>query len=271
MRFLTILLFTFSFSFQTYSQKIELGLNAGVNLIPTDSSGINNEFKFGLDFGAFAEHKLNTNLSIHIGLNITQKNKQYSSSYTTLLTDEISTFTNLIGIDESQIESINSQDFLTLDVIYNTNGHVNLTYINLPVYLKFHYKSINIGVGPYLNYILKAKYSEQTVKDIPLLKVVDIAAIDSTGIAKLFLPKDNETVNSYYTSKSKINSIDFGIGTTIQHRIDNFSYNLSYFHGLTEYSKTNTKIKRNHQIFNLSIKYYLPLKNKTNGKTNSSL
>jgi hypothetical protein len=119
------------------------GIKAGVNFANQDITDINTESRTGYHFGAFFELRATDNIIVQ---------------------PEV-----LFSTHGSKI------------TISNTTEKVNLSYLNIPLLLKFRFLGIaDVHLGPQFGVLSNAEYNDQDIDD--QLKAIDFSLIAGAGI-----------------------------------------------------------------------------------------
>ena len=211
------------------SGQISIGLSAGSNLATTsislrDLSTFKINPSFGFNVNLIVEYNLNPTFSLWSGLSISQKGFNQHIKY-----------------------------FYRPDVDSTADMTSKLTYLEIPIYLKFNTKinesNFFYGVGPYISYGLKGKITTE-ITGRNNSTYVDIIKWDKSTD---YLTSD--LVESY--GYSKIKRFDFGIGTVVGYKYKNFMVTASYKFGLHnfmwEYSQDE---KMSNSCLSLSVGYF---------------
>ena len=102
-----IIAFSFIFSLSVNAQKVSLGPEIGVNLIPMEDLGIGQNYQLGYYFGGNLKINLSKKFRLSTGVFISQKKKSYSSSSSSPLIDKLfGGFGGFIGVDTSGLDSL---------------------------------------------------------------------------------------------------------------------------------------------------------------------
>ena len=195
----SLIIFSTMFS---YGQ-LSIGVSAGSNLstmtvFRRDLSTFKINPIFGINANLIADYMFNPNMSLWTGLSISQKGfNQHIKYYFRPGLDSTAEITS------------------------------KLTYIELPIYLKFNtsIKQINIfyGAGPYVAYGIQGKVTTNiTGRD-------NITIEDKIKWNKSYDYK-SDLLNTY--GYSNIKRLDFGIGTILGFSYKNFMLTASYQYGL---------------------------------------
>jgi hypothetical protein len=243
MKIITLLSLCF-FVQLSFSQKISIGPELGMNFIKTEKNKLGTNFQPAWYSSISANYQINNWLSIKGGLTYNQKIKSYSNADTT-----INPTLALIGLD-----SINGIDLRTYST---TNGRHALNFIQLPIMASFTLKDFSFNLGGYVGYMFNSRTKESYEEKTPFMSTFDISSIDPTGvfIADLLPPAQKseftETSNIRY-----INRLDFGIKTGMTYTMNELNFNVSYLYGFNNYSNSYpSTITLNHHYFQMSISY----------------
>lgn len=240
------------------AQKISIGPELGVNLIPNETNDLGSNYQLGMHFGAQVKYHFSEKFSLSSGIFLTQKKKNYSFVDTTTTVDPIATsIASSMGGNGENIEA---------DVYKTTTGIANELFIQLPVLANYEFKNINFYGGPYASLLVSAKRKE-------------IYETESTAIdASAFIPKEYSFFSSFLQPSSDpetatINSKDglalFDVGATvgIGYRVEKLNFNLYYSYGFIDYRKDKGEESIDtHKIIQFSIAYLFPLKGSMGSK-----
>lgn len=229
------------------AQKISIGPELGVNLIPIETNELGSNYQLGMHFGAQVKYHFSEKFSLSSGIFLTQKKKSYSFVDTTTTVDPVATaVASSMGGNGEDIEA---------DVYKTTTGMVSELFLQLPVLANYEFKNINFYVGPYASLLISAKRKE-------------IYETESTAIdASVFIPKEYSFFNSFLQPSTSpesatINSKDglalFDVGATvgIGYRIEKLNFNLYYSYGFIDYRKDKGEESIDtHKIIQFSIAY----------------
>ncbi len=248
----------------SYSQKVSLGPELGINIIPMENTNYGYNYQLGFHFGGHLKYHVSEKFKISTGLFLTQKKKQYSFSDTSSVFEKYSQLFQFGGIDEQEVDSIAQSFGANTDVYDDTKGMVSEIFIKIPVLANFKFKNFNTYIGPYFGMLLTATKKQETRTQIPLLNVIDISQFDSTGFASAFLPAADETSTSKRSDTKGLNLLDIGMNVGIGYEMNNLHFNLMYSQGFLDYrddkgSDDTSPLK----TFRLSIVYLFDLKKET--------
>jgi hypothetical protein len=244
-----------------FSQKITLGPEIGINLIPIEKTEIGSNYQLGFHFGGHVKYHISEKFKISTGVFITQKKVKFESRDTSSIFEYYKSLFQLAGINEQEIDSIAQSFGVNTDVLESTQGMHSEIFIKVPILANYKYKNLNIYLGPYFGLLLMANKKEKVRTEIPLLNVIDISQFDSTGFASSFLPEADATESSSTSTKENLNSLDIGFNAGIGYEMNNLHFNLMYSQSCLDYRKDRgdddiTPLK----TIRLSIVYLFDLK-----------
>lgn len=197
-------LFVLAVSF-TYAQKAEFGIKGGLNSsnFSGDTEGIDFKSRIGFNLGAFAAIKLSEKITL-------QPEILYSTQ----------------GAKAVNVSAIYD------DVIYTGNVKFNLSYLNIPVMIKYYVADkFNLEAGPQIGFLTSAKTSTQ-------------------------LDGSSQTVDE--DIKDSFESVDFGLNFGAGYDFTkNVSAGIRYNLGLSNIFKTENgdDSKTQNSVFLLSVGY----------------
>lgn len=263
MRRLFILICVILLANISYSQKVSIGPELGLNIIPIENTNYGYNYQLGFHFGGHLKYHISDKFKISTGLFLTQKKKQYSFSDTSSVFETYSQLFQFGGIDEEEVDSIAQSFGANTDVYDDTKGMVSEIFIKIPVLANFKFKNFNTYIGPYFGVLLTATKKQETRTQIPLLNVIDISQFDSTGFASAFLPAADETSTSKRSDTKDLNIIDIGMNLGIGYEMNNLHFNLMYSQGFLDYRKDKGDENFSPlRTFRLSIVYLFDLEKK---------
>jgi len=212
----------------SYGQ-LSIGVSAGSNLssmtvFRRDLSTFKINPIFGINTNLIADYRFNPNMSIWTGLSITQKGFNQHIKY-----------------------------FLRPGLDSTADLTSRLSYIELPIYLKFNttIKQINVfyGAGPYIAYGLLGKVKTNITGRI------NQTTVDKVKWGKSYDYK-SDLLNTY--GYSNIKRLDFGVGTILGFTYKNYMLSAAYQYGLHnlmwEYFQGE---KMSNSSFSISIGYFI--------------
>ena len=260
----TLLLITLiTFTFIGYSQKISLGPELGVNIIPMESTNYGNNYQLGFHLGGHLKYHVSDNFKISTGLYFTQKKKRYNFSDTSSVFEYFGDLFQFGGIDEEEVDSIAQSLGANTDVYANTEGMVSEVFLKIPVLANFKFKNFNTYIGPYFGMLLTATKKQETRTQIPILSVIDISQFDSTGFASAFLPEADETTTSKRSGTKNLTTLDVGMNVGIGYEMNNLHFNLMYSQSFFDYRKDRGNDDYSPlRTFRISIFYLFDLEKK---------
>ncbi len=245
----------------TNAQKVSIGPELGMNIIPIENENLGRNFQMGFHIGAHLKYHISDNFRISTGLFITQKKKMYLKNDTSSVFELFGDFIQFTGMSEEELDSMVAATGANTDVTEETKGIVTETFINIPILANYKYKNLNLYLGPYAGFLLTANRKEETRTQIPLLNVFDISQFDSTGFASAFLPPADETNSSQTSGKNGLNSVDIGMIAGIGYEMNNLHFNLMYSQGFLDYrSEQGEEDLSPLNTFRFSIVYLFDLK-----------
>jgi hypothetical protein len=253
---------------KNYSQKgkVYLGPEIGMNIIPIENTEIGHNYQLGYHLGGHLKYHFSEKFKLSTGIFLSQKKKAYSSSSTSSV---LNSFDNLLGfggmsggIDTLGLDSLMNIPGLNMDMTENVKGVSSELFIEIPILVNFKLNHFNMYFGPYVGFLVSANSKEEITTDIPVLDVIDLDAIDPSGLSTLFLPSSG-TTNSSKSGTDGLRSIDFGINAGIGYEINDLHFNLMYSHGLFDYrDDNNNEATETLKTIRISILYLFDLKKK---------
>lgn len=260
-RFTISLLFTLISVLSIQAQKLSIGPELGINVIPIESSNMGKNFQMGYHLGAHLRINVSEHFKLGTGLYLTQKKKMYEKNDTSSVFDLFGSFIELSGLTAQEIDSLVSSFGANTDVTEETKGVVSATFVKLPLLATYHYKNFNVFAGPYAGFLITANRKEETRTQIPLMNVIDISQFDSTGLFSAFLPAADETTSSQNSGTDGLNKMDLGFIAGISYEINQLHFNLMYSQGLLDYRDDRGKDDFSAlSTFRFSIAYLFDLK-----------
>ncbi len=211
----------------SYGQ-LSVGISTGTNISSMsislrDLSTFRINPTFGYNANVIADYKINSGLSISTGLSISGKGFNQHIKYF-----------YMPGLDT------------TADMT------IKLTYLELPVYLKFNATikqlSVFYGIGPYVSYGLHGKITTE-ITGRKTETLVDKVKWDKSR------DYNSDLLNTY--GYSNLKRLDFGVGTLVGFRFKNVIISASYQYGLKnlmwEYYQDE---KMSNSSLSLSVGYF---------------
>lgn len=220
-----------------FAQKISLGPEIGVNLIPTEKTELGSNYQLGFNIGAQVKYKISENFSLSSGLYLTQKKKLYSSVDTTKTPDLIgSLFSGFAGGGSSNNTS-------EADVYNTTSGIVSVLYLQTPILANYEYNNINFYAGPYVGLLIAGSRKEVYETESTAIDPSSLLGGSSGGfgslLSGLFTPQPPES--SSYKSREGLVLCDLGATIGVGYKVDKLNFNLYYNMGFLDYRQYFTK------------------------------
>lgn len=240
----TCLLFLIIWSNLVIGQKVSLGPELGLNIVPLENTNYGYNYQMGFHAGLQIKYKLSDHFSLVSGLSLTQKKKKYAQKDTSSIFEYFGSALKFAGIDEEELDSIAQSFGANTNVLESTDGVVAEMLIEIPLMVNYTYKNFNVYAGPYFGLLINANFKEETQTQIPLLDVLDISQFDSTGLASAFLPDADETSSSSNSSTDGLNKLDIGVNLGIGYQMNQLHFNLFYSKGFLDYTNGGDSIKK---------------------------
>ena len=242
----TILILTNNF----FAQKISLGPEVGINLIPTEKTDIGSNYQLGFHLGAQIKYHFSESFSLSSGLYATQKKKLYSSIDTTTTPDPLGGLIGGLGGLGGGTTSNEANVYTT------TTGIVTELYLQIPLLANYEIANINFYAGPYAGLLLSATRKEKYDVESTATDVSSFLPSGFGALGALLQPSNNEPEPSTTKSKEGLATIDFGATAGIGYRVDKLNFNLFYSMGFLDYRKDkgNESIDK-HNLVQFSIAY----------------
>ncbi len=249
-----------------FSQKVYLGPEIGVNVIPMESTDIGRNYQLGYHFGAHLKFHFSETFRLSTGVFMSQKKKGYSSSSVTPLTEELDGllggFGGFGGADTLGLDSLLNVPGLNTDITETIEGVSSEIFIEIPVLANYKYKNVNFYLGPYAGILLSATKKEEVTTEIPALDVIDLDALGVSGFTSFFLPESGTETLSI-SGTDGLRSLDIGFNVGIGYEVKDLHFNLMYSHGLLDYRDENEgEDTETLKLFRVSIAYLFDLKKK---------
>lgn len=235
MKRISLIIFSLFISIHIYSQKISLGPELGVNVIPLESTNYGYNFQLGFHIGGHLKYKISEKFNISTGIFMTQKKMKYDMADTSSVFEYYSSLFQLAGIDEEEIDSIAQSFGANTDVYEITEGTTSQLFFTIPLLANFKFRNFNTYAGPYVGMLFSATKRQEKKTQIPLLNVIDISQFDTTGFASSFLPEAEEVSTSSRADKNNLRVMDLGFNIGIGYEINNLHFNLMYSQSFFDY------------------------------------
>lgn len=241
----TLIAITLFVSSLSFSQKLHLGPELGMNLIKLDENKIGNNYQPSWHSGLAVEFEFTNWLSAKSGVFYTQKRQAFSSNDTSVFP-----LVNLIA--EGGIEGI---DFNTYS---ETEGRHTQNYLQIPLMASFNWKGLSLSLGGYLGYQFSSRTREMEITNTPFVTTIDIESFDQSGMISSFLPEPHTETFTESSNSTSLRTFDHGFKGAIGYKMKHVGVNLSYLMGSPDYRilQSNTDIQ-NHQYVQFSINYML--------------
>lgn len=241
MKHLFILLAILFISITTTAQKVSLGPELGVNIIPLESTGYGYNYQLGFHFGAHLKYHFSPKFRLTTGLYLTQKKKAYSYTETSSVLGEIDKLLGAVpgGIGGGNplgginLDSIIDIPGINLDMTEDVRGVNSEIFIKIPLLANYKYKNVNFYLGPYFGLLLTASQKEEITTKVPVFDFIDISALDSSGFISGFLPKSGVGSNTS-SGTDGLSLVDIGANIGIGYQMNQLHFNLMYSHGFID-------------------------------------
>lgn len=233
---------TFSLSLLLYvliiqAQKVSVGPELGINIIPMENTNYGYNYQLGFHLGGHLKYHISDKFKISTGIYMTQKKKMYDNADTSSVFEYFGDLFQFGGIDEQEIDSIAQEFGVNTNIYEDTKGMVSELFIKVPILANFKFQNFNTYIGPYTSLLFSANKKQEIRTQIPLMNVIDISQFDTTGFASAFLPEADETEISSKSDKTNLNSIDIGFNIGIGYEMNNLHFNLFYSQSFLDYRK----------------------------------
>ena len=264
---ITIITFLFLINI-SYSQKISLGPEVGLNIIPIENTELGHHHHLGYHLGASLSYNFSDKFKLSTGLFLSQKKQGYSSSNTKSVSTLLDEFLNIGGgfislPDTSGLDSLFNIPGLNTDMTETINGVTSELFIEIPILANLKLKNVNLYAGPYIGILIAGSKKEALTTDIPILDVIDLNSLGLGGISSFFLPSSGTEVSNI-SGTDGLRKIDIGINAGIGYEINDIQLNLMYSQGILDYRSDKTdEPKETLNLFRISIGYQFDLKKKT--------
>lgn len=266
---------------QSVAQKMQFGPRFGLNLNPIGEKTFSGQtYDLSICPGIFADYKLNKSFYFHPELNYNIKNKAYSYVTTSNFVESISSLLESFGSFGGAIGGLipidslmNSSGGMVNDSVYNKiKGHVSLSYIEIPLLIKYQYKVFSFSAGPYIGILTGAKIKEELIQDIPMLDALsgslDVMQNTLDSIGGGFFPISVKGVlegmyKGYYnpdvsesSGTSGYNRFDYGLIANLSCKVEkHLEITIRYTHGFPKYIKNDHFKTESFNTYQLSIAY----------------
>lgn len=194
-----------------FGQAFTIEPYAGFNQTPLPKTFTGTNYKMSFEGGILGKYHVTDELSVNLGVGISDRRKQYKYSDTAWALEQYRPFLVLAGIDPDEIDSTLSALGFNFDQITQTNGIAKIPQLEIPVSVRYNWKKVNFELGGYLGFNLSVKKYEIVESEIPLLQSVDISQIDSSGTLALFFPPAYSVSENLVRSDENISALTYGI------------------------------------------------------------
>lgn len=249
-----------------YSQKVSLGPELGVNVIPMENTDYGYNYQLGFHFGGHLKYHINDKFRVSTGLYLTQKKKAYSSSETSSLLNALGDMLGLAGgntipgLDTVNLDSLINIPGINLDMKEEVKGTNSEILIEIPLLANYKAGNVNFYLGSYFGLVIGATQKEEITTSVPAFDVIDISSIDPTGFASFFLPQSG-VESSTSSGTNGLNLMDVGACGGIGYEMNNLHFNLMYLHGFLDYrDDRGSEDFSSLRTFRLSMVYLFDLK-----------
>lgn len=223
------------FSLITYAQKVSIGPELGVNIIPIENTNLGYNYQLGFHFGGHVKYHFSEQFKISTGLFITQKKVKFEERDTSSILENFGSLLQFANIDAEEVNSIAQSFGANTDVLESKQGIHSEIFIKIPILANYKYKNFNMYLGPYFGLLLMAEKKEEIKTEIPLLNVIDISQFDSSGFASSFLPEANTTETSSVSTTENLNNLDIGFNVGIGYEMNHLHFNLMFSRSFLDY------------------------------------
>lgn len=279
-----LLLFLSASSFIYSQSTIDLGLRAGMNLLPTSKDEVTGKQLYsGFNGGGVFVKHFTKHISLKAELNYTTKTKQFKYNETSSLFNTLGSLLGGLtggfgggtggfgGISSGAIDTLTSSlSKYVNDTVYSYYRGINkFGFIELPLIVTYSIKQFDFGVGGYAALLVSAKSKTELTQKSDLLTLIQ-PAIDSLGFAANIV---NGIIDGAYpglkkpqiTESSKKDGfikVDYGfIADLTYHYLPHLFFNFRYQYGFPNYRIHPLKKPDNFSSFTFSFGYLFNLKN----------
>ena len=247
----------------SFSQKLLIGPQLGMNLIQLDNYDYGKNFHPGWYGGAAFDYQITNWLGIQTGVYYSQKRQAYSDADTTPFT-----FYNLI-------DSSFAIDGLDMNTYTTINGRTSQHYFDIPLMASFNYKGLTASIGGFVGFMFNARKREEKISQTPFIQAIDIGTIigsasgsnsssggfDAGSLIASFFPKGYTDTFTESTNSDNLRKFDYGLKFNIGYQPNQFGVYVGYQLGLNDY---RIKIpdgakKQTHQFIQFSMRYMFGL------------
>jgi hypothetical protein len=220
----------------SFSQKLSLGPELGVNIIPLESTGYGYNYQLGFHFGGHLKYHFSEKFKLSTGIFLTQKKVAYNYSETNSVLSQLDGLSSVFGggAIPPEFDSIIDIPGINLDMTEETRGVNSEIFIEIPLMANYKYKNVNFYLGPYFGILLSASQKEEITTKVPVFDFIDVKEFDSTGFISAFLPQSG-TESSSSSGTDGLRILDIGANVGIGYEMNNLHFNLMYSQGFLDY------------------------------------
>ena len=242
MKYFSLALISLFFLTSVYSQKLTIGPELGLNIIPIEKTEIGYNYQLGFHVGGHLKYHLSEHWKLSSGIFLSQKKELFQTTDTSSIIKKYSNIIAFSGVDPEQIDSIAQSFGANTDILEESKELTTELVIEIPLLANYKYKNFNIYAGPYFSFLLGANKTKNVRTQIPLLNVIDINQFDSTGTIESFLPSADETETSSKSSTENLNLFDIGFNIGVGYEFNQLHFNLMYSQSFNDYRKDNADL-----------------------------
>ena len=241
----------------SFTQKIELGPEIGMNLIQLESEEYGKNFEPGWYGGAAIKYRFTSYFSLQSGIYYSQKRQYYSSADTT-------TFDFFGFVDSSSIP-----EGIDLSTYSKTEGRKVQHYFELPLLATYNYKGLNVYYGGYVGFMFASRKRELTTRYTPFTDAIEPSTLSGGNefIEALFPEPYTETYTES-SSVSNLRTVDYGFKAGLSYQIKPVVINAAYQFGFPDYRiDRQESAKQAHRFFQFSLQYYFEIGKQTHANS----
>lgn len=240
-----------------FAQKFSIEPNLGINIMPFPKTGTGVDHKIGFAGTVSGKYEVIDNLTINLGIGISDRRLQYQYYDTISLLESYRTLLQTAGVDVDEIDSTLQATGIYLNQFNKTFGVANLLHFEIPVSVTYQWKSIQFNAGGYVGFRLKSTKIEEVTSNVPILQTIDLSAIDTTGTLSFFFPPAYKVSSGVVSNEDNLDKLIYGIRLGIGYSYDShLSFNASYNLDLNTYAiETDNEITNNKYFIRLGMAY----------------
>ena len=264
---ITLATLLIGFSLASHSQKIELGLEVGSNIIPLNinNNDLGQTYGLGIHSGLRSQYHFSEHFSLTTGLSISQKKKYHEYESTSSVLETLESVFGFFSGGAIDLDSITDALGVNTDVNRKTSAIITMNNLELPLLATYRIKNFRIYLGGYGGILLSASRKQKTETTIPFLQAIDLGALDSTGFVSLLLPDEEKVEHEVNNNTNDLNEIDFGAIVGIGYQSNHWNFNLLYSRGFAHYRLINNNVTDPHIAFRFTLGYQISFR-KEEGK-----